>query len=78
MNTFKVGLLLAALTGRFLAAGFLIGGQQGMVIAFGIAVATNAFAYWNADKMVLSMYGERRSLCQQPKGEDASHLSYSL
>jgi heat shock protein HtpX len=60
MNTFKVGLLLAALTGLFLAAGFLIGGQQGMVIAFGIAVATNAFAYWNADKMVLSMYGARQ------------------
>lgn len=60
MNTLKAGLLLAALTALFLGAGFLIGGQQGMVIAFGIAVATNAFAYWNADKMVLSMYGARQ------------------
>jgi heat shock protein HtpX len=60
MNTVKVGLLLAALTALFLGAGFLIGGRQGMVIAFGIAVATNAFAYWNADKMVLRMYGARQ------------------
>jgi heat shock protein HtpX len=60
MNTFKVGLLLAAMTALFLGAGYLIGGQQGMVIAFGLAVATNLFAYWNSDKMVLSMYGARQ------------------
>jgi heat shock protein HtpX len=49
-------MLLAAMTGLFLAAGFLIGGQQGMVIAFLIACAMNLFAYWNADKLVLRMY----------------------
>src|SRR3546814_10664976 len=53
----RTALLLAALTGLFLAAGFLIGGQQGMVIAFLIACALNLFAYWNADKLVLRMYG---------------------
>jgi heat shock protein HtpX len=53
----RTALLLAALTGLFLAAGFLIGGQQGMVIAFLIACGMNLFAYWNADKMVLRMYG---------------------
>ena len=53
----RTGLLLAAMTGLFLAAGFLIGGQQGMVIAFLIACALNLFAYWNADKLVLRMYG---------------------
>jgi heat shock protein HtpX len=57
MNTFRTGLLLAALTGLFLAVGYIIGGQTGMVIAFLFSVATNAFAYWNADKMVLSMHG---------------------
>src|SRR6185503_16807110 len=55
----RTALLLAALTGLFLAAGFLIGGQQGMVIAFAIACAMNLFAYWNADKLVLRMYGAR-------------------
>ena len=57
MGYMRTGLLLAALTGLFLAAGFLIGGQQGMVIAFLIACAMNLFAYWNADKLVLRMYG---------------------
>jgi heat shock protein HtpX len=52
----RTGLLLAAMTGLFLAAGFLIGGQQGMVIAFVIACGMNLFAYWNADKLVLRMY----------------------
>src|SRR5262249_38397907 len=57
MGYMRTGLLLAAMTGLFLAAGFLIGGQQGMVIAFLIACAMNLFAYWNADKLVLRMYG---------------------
>ncbi|MHB1205124.1 MAG: M48 family metalloprotease, partial [Rhodospirillaceae bacterium] len=55
----RAGLLLAALTGIFLAVGYFIGGGQGMVIAFMVAMATNAFAYWNSDKMVLRMYGAR-------------------
>ncbi len=59
MAYMRTALLLAALTGLFLAAGFLIGGQQGMVLAFVIACAMNLFAYWNADKLVLRMYGAR-------------------
>jgi len=60
MNTLKVGMLLAALTAVFLGAGYLIGGQQGMLIAFAVAVGTNIFAYWNSDKMVLRMFGARQ------------------
>lgn len=59
MNYFRTGLLLAALTGLFVAVGYVIGGSGGMLIAFLIAVGMNFFAYWNADKMVLSMYGAR-------------------
>ncbi|HEX6101548.1 MAG TPA: zinc metalloprotease HtpX, partial [Alphaproteobacteria bacterium] len=59
MNTLRTGLLLAALTGLFLGVGWLIGGGTGMVVAFGLAVAVNLFAYWNADKMVLAMYRAR-------------------
>lgn len=55
MNYFRTTLLLAALTGLFMTIGFFIGGQSGMVIAFLIALAMNAFSYWNSDKMVLSM-----------------------
>ncbi len=57
MNTFRTGLLLAGLTGLFLAIGYLLGGQGGMLLAFLFAAGTNLFAYWNADKMVLRMQG---------------------
>ena len=60
MNTMRAGLLLAALTGLFLTAGYLIGAQQGMLIAFIMALGMNAFAYWNSDKMVLRMYGAKQ------------------
>lgn len=59
MNTFKTGLLMAALTGLFLVVGFMIGGEPGMVIAFLFAAGTNVFAYWNSDKVLLRMYGAR-------------------
>lgn len=59
MNTLRTGLLMAALTGLFLAVGVLIGGGPGMVIAFLFAAGINAWAYWNSDKALLSMYGAR-------------------
>ncbi|MCB9947035.1 MAG: zinc metalloprotease HtpX [Rhodospirillaceae bacterium] len=52
----RTAILMAAMTALFLGAGFLLGGQGGIVIALLIAVATNAFAYWNADKLVLRMH----------------------
>jgi heat shock protein HtpX len=55
MNTMRTGLLLAAMTGLFLAVGYMIGGEMGMVLAFVFALATNGWAYWNSDKMVLRM-----------------------
>lgn len=59
MNTFRTGLLLAAMTAIFMGVGFMIGGSQGVLIAFGVAVATNVFAYWNSDKLVLRMHHAR-------------------
>ncbi len=56
----RTALLIAAMTGLFLAIGYLIGGTGGMMIAFIIALAMNFFAYWNSDKMVLRMYGARQ------------------
>lgn len=60
MNTARTGLLMAALMGLFLAAGYLLGREQGMFIAFLVAAGMNLFAYWNADKMVLRMHGARQ------------------
>jgi heat shock protein HtpX len=60
MNTLRTGMLMAALTGLFLVVGALIGGTHGMAIAFAMALAMNMFAYWNSDKVLLSMYGARQ------------------
>lgn len=60
MNSARTGLLMAALMGLFLAVGYLLGREQGMLIAFVIAAGMNVFAYWNADKMVLRMHGARQ------------------
>jgi heat shock protein HtpX len=59
MSYFRTAILLAAMTALFMGIGFLIGGQSGMIIALVVAAAMNLFAYWNSDKMVLSMYGAR-------------------
>ncbi|KAA5603320.1 zinc metalloprotease HtpX [Blastochloris sulfoviridis] len=56
MNYLKTAILLAGMTALFMAVGAMIGGQQGMIVALVVAAATNLFAYWNSDKMVLSMY----------------------
>ena len=57
MSYLKTAILLAGLTGLFMGVGYLIGGASGAVIALVVAAATNLFAYWNSDRMVLSMYG---------------------
>ncbi|MCO5131677.1 MAG: zinc metalloprotease HtpX [Xanthobacteraceae bacterium] len=57
MSYFRTAILLAGLTGLFMGVGYLIGGGTGAMIALVIAAATNLFAYWNSDRMVLSMYG---------------------
>lgn len=59
MNIVRTGILMAAMTGLFLAAGFLLGGQTGMVVAFVLALGMNFYAYWNSDKLVLKMYRAR-------------------
>jgi heat shock protein HtpX len=59
MSYFRTAMLLAAMTALFLAIGFLLGGEVGMLIALAFACLTNLFAYWNSDRMVLSMYGAR-------------------
>ncbi|WP_137388251.1 zinc metalloprotease HtpX [Rhodoligotrophos defluvii] len=57
MNYLKTAILLAGMTALFMGIGAMIGGQHGMWIALLVALAMNAFTYWNSDKMVLRMYG---------------------
>lgn len=56
-NVFKTGLLLAVLTVMLVLIGGAVGGRQGMLIAFFVAVVMNFVSYWFSDKMVLAAYG---------------------
>jgi heat shock protein HtpX len=57
MSYLRTAILLAGLTALFMGVGYLIGGASGAMIALVVAAGTNLFAYWNSDRMVLSMYG---------------------
>jgi heat shock protein HtpX len=59
MGYLRTAILLAGLTAVFLAAGFAIGGEAGMLMALVLAAAMNLFAFWNSDRIVLRMYGAR-------------------
>ena len=60
MNYVRTGMLMAALTTLFGVVGYLLAGAGGMLIALGIAVATNLFSYWNSDKLALSAYNAQQ------------------
>jgi heat shock protein HtpX len=55
-NWFKTGLLMAAIMALFGVVGGLLGGGNGMMIALLLGLATNVWAYWFSDSMVLRMY----------------------
>jgi heat shock protein HtpX len=55
-NAVKTAFLLGVLSALLLFFGEVLGGAQGLVLGFLFAVATNFFAYWFSDKMVLRMY----------------------
>jgi heat shock protein HtpX len=57
LNHLKTFVLLAAMTALFVGAGYMVGGPSGMAIALVLAGAMNLISYWNADKIVLRMYG---------------------
>lgn len=59
MNAFKTALLLTALSVLLLFIGQALGGQQGLVLALGIAVLMNGVSYFFSDKIALAMSGAR-------------------
>jgi heat shock protein HtpX len=52
----KTAALLGALSALFIVIGGSIGGEQGMIFAFGLALLLNVGSYWFSDKIVLRMY----------------------
>src|SRR5258707_9555096 len=55
-NSLKTVLLLGLLSGVLLALGQLLGGTQGLTMAFGLAIVMNFGSYWFYVKIVLKMY----------------------
>jgi len=55
-NTFKTALLLTAMTLLLMAIGRGVGGENGMLLALGIAAVTNFIAYFYSDKIALATY----------------------
>lgn len=55
-NLMKTGVLLAALTVLVVLIGGALGGQNGMVMAFVLAMVMNFGSYWFSDRIVLAMY----------------------
>ncbi len=58
-NWLKTSILMAGIVALFGVVGAAIGGQQGMLLALLFGGATNLWAYWFSDKMVLRMYNAR-------------------
>lgn len=56
MNTMKTFTLMFLMLLVFAWIGRSFGGEQGMIMAFLFAVATNFVMYWFSDKIVLMMY----------------------
>ncbi len=55
-NTFKTAFLLTALTLLLMGIGRAFGGQNGMLLALGVAAVTNFVAYFFSDKIALATY----------------------
>jgi heat shock protein HtpX len=59
MNAVRTGILLAAMTALFLAIGFALGGEGGLLIALLFAGGMNFWSYWNSADMVLRMHNAK-------------------
>jgi heat shock protein HtpX len=67
-NGLKTALLLGGLSAFLLLVGRLLAGSTGLVIALFVALALNAFTYWNSDKLALrAMRARPVSEAEQPE-----------
>lgn len=59
MNTVKTAGLMALMMVLLMFVGQWLGGQQGLVMAFGFSLLMNFGMYWFSDKLVLMSYGAK-------------------
>jgi heat shock protein HtpX len=60
-NQIRTAVLLTLMMAFFMFIGHLLGGRQGLIIAFFFAAGMNFFSYWYSDKIVLRMYNAREA-----------------
>src|SRR5437762_10570402 len=65
MRIIRTTFLLGVLTLFLMMVGQYFGGRNGMTLGLGIAVCTNAFAYFFSDKIALTSSGDRPSSRQE-------------
>jgi heat shock protein HtpX len=64
-NQIRTAVLLTLMTVFFMFIGSLLGGRQGLIVAFFFAAGMNLFSYWYSDKIVLSMFNAREATPSQ-------------
>jgi heat shock protein HtpX len=74
-NGVKTALLLGLLSGILLVIGDMVGGSQGLVMAFFFAAIMNIGSYWFSDKIVLSMYRARQVGPEHPLHQLVARLA---
>ncbi|AEF19871.1 MULTISPECIES: zinc metalloprotease HtpX [unclassified Hydrogenobaculum] len=62
---FKTAILLGVLTGIFLAVGYMIAGQTGLLFALIFSAFTNFISYYYSDSIILSIYGAKELTPQE-------------
>ncbi len=72
----RTAVLMAAMTALFIGIGALLGGAGGAMIAFVVALAMNAFTWWNSDRLVLRMHAARPA--DGPEGRALSQIVHAL
>jgi heat shock protein HtpX len=64
-NQIRTTILLSLMTVFLILVGKMLGGRNGMVLAFFLAAGMNFFSYWFSDKLVLKMYRAEEVTPQQ-------------
>jgi heat shock protein HtpX len=62
------------MTALIVLIGDLLGGHQGMIFAFILALAMNFFSYWYSDKIVLRMYHAREVTPHAEQSQYGPHV----
>jgi len=76
MGYLRTAILMAAMTALFMGFGALLGGTGGALVALAIALAMNAFTWWNSDRLVLRMHNAQPAA--GPQGATLTRIVYAM